>query len=43
MVSYRNNTITAVSLEEATSGNNFVDKDSYIVQAAKGLSISFGD
>jgi ATP-dependent phosphofructokinase / diphosphate-dependent phosphofructokinase len=43
MVSYRNNTITAVSLEEATSNQQLVDKDSYLVQAAKGLNISFGD
>lgn len=43
MVSYRNNTITAVSLEEATGSQQLVDKDSYLVQAAKGLNISFGD
>ncbi|MBT1685694.1 6-phosphofructokinase [Dawidia soli] len=43
MVSYRNNAITAVSLEEATSSQQLVDKDSYLVQAAKGLNISFGD
>lgn len=43
MVSYKNNTITAVSLEEATQECNFVDKNSYLVQAAKGLGVSFGD
>ena len=43
MVSYKNNTITSVSLDEATEHYNFVKKDSYLVQAAKGLGISFGD
>jgi 6-phosphofructokinase 1 len=43
MVSFRNNTITAVTLEEATSSHHVVEKDSYLVQAAKGLNISFGD
>lgn len=43
MVSYRNNSITSVSLGEATTGSNFVNKDSYLVQAARGLGISFGD
>jgi 6-phosphofructokinase 1 len=43
MVSFRNNAITAVTLEEATSSYHVVEKDSYLVQAAKGLNISFGD
>ena len=43
MVSFRNNQVTAVSLEEATTGSSFVNKDSYIVQAARGLGIGFGD
>jgi 6-phosphofructokinase 1 len=43
MVSFRNNAITAVTLEEATSSHHVVEKDSYLVQAAKGLNISFGD
>jgi 6-phosphofructokinase 1 len=43
MVAYRNNTITSVSLEEATEGYHFVERDSYLVNAAKGLGISFGD
>jgi 6-phosphofructokinase 1 len=43
MVSYKNNAITSVSLEEATAHYNFVGKDSYLVRAAKGLGISFGD
>ncbi|QOI97582.1 MAG: ATP-dependent 6-phosphofructokinase [Flammeovirgaceae bacterium] len=43
MVALKNNTITYVSLEEATREYNFVNKDSYLVKAAKGLGISFGD
>jgi len=43
MVAFKNNSITSVSLEEATKGNSFVDKHSYLVQAAKGLGIGFGD
>jgi 6-phosphofructokinase 1 len=43
MVSFKNNTITTVSLEEATRDYHFVNKDSYLVQAARGLNISFGD
>jgi len=43
MVSFRNNEVTSVSLDEATKGNNFVKKNSYMVKAAKGLGISFGD
>lgn len=43
MVSYKNNNITYVSLEEATREYNVVKKDSYLVKAAKGLGISFGD
>jgi len=43
MVSFRNNAITAVTLEEATQQHRLVDKDSFLVQAARGLGISFGD
>jgi phosphofructokinase-like protein len=43
MVALKNNTITSVTLEEATREPNFVKKDTYLVQAAKGLGISFGD
>ncbi len=43
MVSYLNNQITSVTLEEATQAPSFVDRKSYIVKAAKGLGISFGD
>lgn len=43
MVSYINNAVTSVTLEEATKEYRIVDKDAYLVQAAKGLGISFGD
>jgi ATP-dependent phosphofructokinase / diphosphate-dependent phosphofructokinase len=43
MVSFRENTIKYVSFEEATREYNFVKPNSYLVQAAKGLGISFGD
>jgi 6-phosphofructokinase 1 len=43
MVSYKNNNITYVSLEEAIREYNIVNKDSFLVKAAKGLGISFGD
>ncbi len=43
MVSFRNNSITSVTLEEATKDHNVVNRDSYLIQAAKGLGISFGD
>ncbi|MCB0488681.1 MAG: ATP-dependent 6-phosphofructokinase [Cyclobacteriaceae bacterium] len=42
MVSFKNNDITTVSLEEATRKYNFVDPDSNLVKAARGLGISFG-
>lgn len=43
MVSFINNSVTAVTLEEATREHRLVDKDSDLVKAAKGLGISFGD
>lgn len=43
MVAFRNNTVTSVSLDEATQSYNTVQKDSYLVSAAKGLGIGFGD
>lgn len=43
MVTYKNNDITSVTLEEATVAPSFVNKDSSLVKAAKGLGISFGD
>lgn len=43
MVAYKNNSITYVSFEEATRQQHVVKKSSYLVQAAKGLGITFGD
>ncbi|WP_448519844.1 6-phosphofructokinase [Rhodoflexus sp.] len=43
MVSYRNHTITSVSLEEATAKYNGVQPDSFLVQTARGVGISMGD
>ncbi|MEM8565544.1 MAG: ATP-dependent 6-phosphofructokinase [Bacteroidota bacterium] len=43
MVSYQNNEITSVSLKEATESYNFIDKNSFIVKAAKSTGIAFGD
>jgi phosphofructokinase-like protein len=43
MVTYKGNDISSISLEEAVREYHTVNKDSYIVQAAKGLGISFGD
>lgn len=43
MVALKNNDITSVTLEEATKEPSFVDQNSHIVKAAKGLGISFGD
>lgn len=43
MVAFKNNEITSVTLEECTRESKIVSKDSYMVQAAKGLNISFGD
>lgn len=43
MVAFRNNSITSVTLEEATKEPSFVNKNAFIVRAAKGLGISFGD
>jgi phosphofructokinase-like protein len=43
MVIFKHNTIESVSLEEAVKEYSFVKKDSYLVQAAKGLGITFGD
>src|SRR6478609_12050485 len=43
MVSLKNNMVTSVTLDDATKEPNFVRRDTYLVQAAKGLGISFGD
>ncbi len=43
MASYKNNQITSVSLKEAISEYNLVNPDNYLVKAAKGMGVSFGD
>ena len=43
MVSFRNNEITSVTLEECTKEPHSVSKYLYAIQAAKGLNITFGD
>lgn len=43
MVAFKNNSICSVSLKEATAAYNNVDPDCYLVQAAKGIGISFSD
>ena len=43
MVSFRNNDIVAVEILEATKSYNRVDKESFLVKAAKGMGMSFGD
>lgn len=43
MVSYRGNQITTAFLKEATETYNYVDKNDFLVSAAKGIGISFGD
>lgn len=43
MVCYHGDKVGMVSLKEATSTYNFVDRDSYLIQAARGVGISFGD
>lgn len=43
MVSFVNNAVTTVTLEEATREHRLVDTHSQLVDAARGLGISFGD
>jgi phosphofructokinase-like protein len=43
MVTYKNNTIATVTLKEAITSYNYVNTDAYIVKAARGVGISFGD
>ncbi|MFP8487950.1 6-phosphofructokinase [Gracilimonas sp. Q87] len=43
MVSFLDNEITSVSLKTATKGQNLVDPESFLVNTAKGVGISFGD
>ena len=43
MVAFKNNDFVSVPLEEATRDYNKVGESNYLIQAAKGLGISFGD
>jgi len=43
MVSFKNNTITSVTLKEAISHYNYLSKDHYLIKTAKKMGISFGD
>ncbi|UJP64352.1 6-phosphofructokinase [Mongoliitalea daihaiensis] len=43
MVAFKNNDFISVPLEDATRDYNHVGADNYLIQAAKGLGISFGD
>lgn len=43
MVAYKNNDIVTVSLKEATEVYNHVNTNSYLLKAARGVNISFGD
>ncbi len=42
MVSFQNNKFTHVSLEDAVKEYNYVDPKSYLIDAARGLGITFG-
>lgn len=43
MVAFKNNTIVTVTLKEATERYNYVDPKGFLVRAAKGVGMSFGD
>jgi phosphofructokinase-like protein len=43
MVAWKNNNVIAVTLDEAIRDYHFVEQNSYLVQAARGLGMSFGD
>jgi len=43
MVAYRGNDITTVPLIDAIKDYNYIKQDSYLIKAAKGIGISFGD
>ena len=42
MVTYKNNDIVTVPIKDAIAKYNYVNPNSYLVKAAKGLGISFG-
>lgn len=43
MVSYKNNSLSAVSLEEAVAEYNHIKLDHYLIETARALGVSFGD
>lgn len=43
MVTFKNNQIGTIPLKEATASYNHVDPDCYLIKAAKGVGIAFGD
>ena len=43
MAAYRNNAVVDVSLQEAIAAYNYVDTDSFLMQTARSIGISFGD
>ncbi len=43
MVAYKHNDMVTVSLDDATREYNYVNTDSFLVKAARGVGISFGD
>jgi len=43
MVSYKNNQIESVTIEEAIKYYNYVKKDHYLIKTARAVGISFGD
>lgn len=43
MIAFRGNDITTVPLIDAIKDYNYIKKDSYLIKAAKGIEISFGD
>jgi len=43
MVTYKNNDISTASLTDAVKAYNYVDTNGTLVNAARGIGISFGD
>jgi len=43
MVSYKNNALTSVAIEDAVRDYNFVSPDHYLIQTARAIGMSFGD
>ena len=43
MVSFKNNSLTSVSIESAVKEYNYVDLDHYLIQTARKMGVSFGD